>query len=399
MDMNKIFILLIVFCLVQIPILFTSLSADENVYYYMGKIVSEGQIPYRDFFYSHPPIQVYLYAGLIKLFGLHVWILKLFTLLIWTVCTYLAYLIARERYDERIGLVAVFLFFASYDSIFASFAFGIEIAVLFFLISWYFLNKRSYLCGLFFGLSLMVRLHLLPLGIILFIYSKKKRLFLIGTGVCLVYYGFLLKVPNFVDNVFMYHAGKLNHLNGWLSFLRANLPLFILISYSFRKIKDFFTIDLIISYLAFLIILGSVFEYYFLIVTIILCIESAYALVYSRFRKVLWVMIIIWTLIMGFKVGVFIFEQTNEYNEFIDYVSNLDGEIMGESSLASLIALKGNKTIHLNQIDMNFQRRIIYNFTDSLVVFSDKRFNGFVFNCSLIHKRSIGETNYSVWDC
>lgn len=397
---KKLFILLIVFCLIQIPLLFSTLIGDENVYYYMGKIVSEGETPYVDFFYGHPPIQVYIYAGLIKLFGFHIWVLKLFTLSIIVACSVLVYLISKERYDEKIGIVSVILFLTSYDIlIFGSFAFGIEIAVLFFLISWYFLDKKPFLCGLFFGFSLMVRLHLLPLGIILFIYSKKKRLFLMGSGICLVYYGLLLRVPNFVDNVFMYHVGKLNNLNGWLSFLRANLPLFILFIYSFKKIKDTFTIDLAIVYLAFLIILGSVFEYYFLIITIILCIESAYALTYSRFRKMLWVMIIVWTLIMGIKVGVFVYEQTNEYNDFIDYVSTLEGDIMGESSLASLIAMRTGKTIHLNQIDMNFQRRTVYNFTDSLVVYSEKRFNGYLFNCSLIHERYIGETNYRVWSC
>ena len=77
---KKILILLIVFCLIQVPLFFSTLTADENVYFMMGKVVSEGKVPYQDFFCGHPPLQLYLYAGLIKLFGLHIWILKSFTL-------------------------------------------------------------------------------------------------------------------------------------------------------------------------------------------------------------------------------------------------------------------------------------------------------------------------------
>ena len=35
---------------------------DENVYYYMGKLISEGKVPYRDFFLAHPPLHIYIIA-------------------------------------------------------------------------------------------------------------------------------------------------------------------------------------------------------------------------------------------------------------------------------------------------------------------------------------------------
>ena len=44
---------------------------DENVYFYMAKAVSEGQMPYRDFFYAHPPLHIFALATLIKIFGVN----------------------------------------------------------------------------------------------------------------------------------------------------------------------------------------------------------------------------------------------------------------------------------------------------------------------------------------
>jgi len=397
---RKFLLLLIIFCLIQIPILFSSLTGDENVYYYMGKVVAEGETPYKDFFFGHPPSQIYLYAFLIKLFGLHIWILKSFTLLFITGSTIFLYLFAKERYDEKIALTAAFLFLASYDIlIFGSFAFGIEIAVFFFMIALYLNNKKPFIAGLLFGFSIMIRLHLFPMGIILLLYSKERLKFLLGAGICLPYYGLLLRIPNFADNVFLYHASKLNHWNGWFSFLRANLPLFVLVSYSIKNIKDSFTFELTLAYCAFLVIVGSVFEYFFLPITIILSIEGAYALAYSRFRKWLWVMVVIWTAIMGVKVGVFIYEQTTSYNGLIDYVSKIDGSIMGEPPLASLIALKGNKNITRNMIDLNFQRREVFDYRNSLVIYNEKRFNGFDFNCTLINSTTIKEDTYKLWRC
>ena len=46
------------------------LFGDEHIYYYMAKIMIQGKaMPYRDFFFAHPPVQLLLVAGLFKVFG------------------------------------------------------------------------------------------------------------------------------------------------------------------------------------------------------------------------------------------------------------------------------------------------------------------------------------------
>jgi len=174
--MNKsILILLSIFFLFQIPIFFSLAVVDEMVYYQMGNVVSEGNIPYKDFFFSHPPLQIYLYAGIIKLFGTNIWILKCLTYLFQIGSAIFIFLIAKERYNEKIGLIATFLFLSSYDILaFGSYAIGLEIAVFFFMVSLYLNNKRPFIAGMFFALSIMTRLHLFPLGLILLFYSKER---------------------------------------------------------------------------------------------------------------------------------------------------------------------------------------------------------------------------------
>ena len=199
---KKLVILLTIFCLIQIPMLFSVMPSDDSVYMVMAREVSRGYLPNINFFHAHSSIHLYLYAGIILLLGVKIWLLKSFTLLIWMACGYMTYLLARERYDEQIGFIAVLLFFISYDSIFASFTFGIELSMLFFLISWYILNKKPVLAGIMFGFCLMIRLHLAPLGIILWLHSKEKRQFLLGSGICIIYYGLMLRVPNFFEQVF-----------------------------------------------------------------------------------------------------------------------------------------------------------------------------------------------------
>lgn len=399
---KKLLFLFLIFSIIQIPLLFTTLTADENVYYYTAKVISEGQyIIYQDFFSAHPPLHTYLLSFLIRIFGMRVWVLKGFTLLVTLGTAYFLFKIAEERYDCKSAFIAVILFLITYDTLFfASFSFGLELAILFFMVSWYCLNKKPRLAGVFMGLAIATRLHVLPLALILWLHSKKKLNFMLGGAlICLPYYGLLLMIPNFFNNVFFYHASKVNHWNGWFSFLRANLPLFILVSYSLKKIKDSFTFELALAYCAFMVIIGSVFEYFFLPITIILAIEGAYALAYSRFRKVLWVVIVIWTVVMCFKVGIFIYEQTNSYNELIDYVSGIDGTIMGEPSLASLIALKSGKNITRNMIDLNFQRGEIFDYKNSLVIYNSRVFNGFVMNCTLINSTTIKDNTYNLWRC
>ncbi len=400
--MNRKFILILsIFILTQIPILFTSLPSDENVYLLMAREVNKGAKPYEDFFYGHPHIQVYLYAGLIKLFGVNIPILKGFTLLVSLGIAYLTFKIAKEKYGEKVGLISVFLLLTSYDLlIFGSFSFGLEMSALFFLISFYYLNKNNYVSGLFYALCVMTRLHLAFLGIVLFLFSKERRKFLMGASISIVYYAFSIKIPNFVDNVFLYHSIKERFFGGWISYFKSSIHLWIFFFFSIKKIKDIKLIFIGTTYLLSLLLMPSVFEYFFILITVFLSIEGSLALAHSKSKKLLWFMVFLFIFLLVFRAIPFLYNQTKGYNEFVDYIDTLeDKPLVGQSAITSLLALKTDREISKLQIDTNFQRRAVYDFSDAIVVYDKESFTGYLFNCSLLKEISVEKEDYRVWDC
>ena len=63
-------VLLIVgsFFLIKIPGIHAS-GTDDNIYFYMANAFATGQIPYKDFFFSHPPVHLLVPALIFKIFG------------------------------------------------------------------------------------------------------------------------------------------------------------------------------------------------------------------------------------------------------------------------------------------------------------------------------------------
>jgi len=60
---------------------FVPSNTDENIYFYMAKLVAHGKLPYRDFFFAHPPLHVMLPGLAFAVFGASVTLGKLFPLI------------------------------------------------------------------------------------------------------------------------------------------------------------------------------------------------------------------------------------------------------------------------------------------------------------------------------
>jgi len=399
---KKLILLLFIFLIIQIPIVFFSnLPADEMVYYAVSREVSKGNQLYTEIFFSHPPFQIYLYSMLIELFGMRIWILKSLTLFISLGITYFLYLICAEKYGEKVGIVASFIFLTSYDIlIFSSFAFGIEISILFFLASYYFLNKKNGLSGVLFALCIMSRLHLAFLGIILFLYCKEKLKFISGVAVSIVYYLPLVFTPNFLSNILGYHISKSFFFGGWVSYFKSSIHLWLFFFFSIKRIKDIKLVFIGITYLLFLLLMKSTFEYYFLLITVILCIEGSNSLIHSKQKKMLWFMVFLFIFLLIFRAVPFLVNQTKGYNEFTDYIDTLENKpLVGEGAITSLLAIKTNRNISKLQIDTNYQRNKVYDYSNAIVIYNRKVFTGELFNCTLIRDFEVEDIKYGVWDC
>ncbi len=143
-----------VFLIIKIHAADYSIS-DENTYYKMGQLVAEGQVPYRDFFFAHPPLQIYIYAAMIKLFGFKLLLLKMISAVSMAATAAFIFAIIKERLNAMIAAAASALFLFSYGTLlFSNFPTGAELATPFAAGAFYFfLRKKHLMAGAFAGIA------------------------------------------------------------------------------------------------------------------------------------------------------------------------------------------------------------------------------------------------------
>ncbi len=54
-------------------------NTDENIYFYMARLVADGKLPYQDFFFAHPPLHIVLPGAFFAVFGFSLELAKLFS--------------------------------------------------------------------------------------------------------------------------------------------------------------------------------------------------------------------------------------------------------------------------------------------------------------------------------
>src|SRR3989338_9829433 len=110
----------------------TAQPGDENVYFYMGKMIAEGKLPYRDFFYAHPPLHAYMIAAVYKVFGFNIIALKLVPLVSALIASFFIFKTAKEKFGDLESILSLLLFMLSYSIMFNSvFSFGVMTATMF----------------------------------------------------------------------------------------------------------------------------------------------------------------------------------------------------------------------------------------------------------------------------
>jgi hypothetical protein len=130
-------------------------ATDEYIYFYAARLWSEGTTPYRDFFFSHPPLHLALPALLFKLVGFRHLLAKLFA----PVTMFLAGLVlwrgARRHFDGLTAVLSLAFFWFGMEVLRASTTFtGVELTTLFLVLGLVAaLDRRSFVAGLWFGAS------------------------------------------------------------------------------------------------------------------------------------------------------------------------------------------------------------------------------------------------------
>ncbi|MBI2101889.1 glycosyltransferase family 39 protein [Candidatus Woesearchaeota archaeon] len=390
MDKNKLpYVFLAAFMAAFLAITLRGLSTaqpgDENVYYYMGRLVSEGKIPYRDFFFAHPPLQIYLIALVYKAFGFNIAALKSVSLISALITAFFVFKIAKEKFGSSEAIISSLLLLFSYSVIFNSvFSFGIEIAMMFLIIGTYFLFNRSnyVLAGIFFGIAGITRLlSLVPIFIVFCIVflSDKKSFLRLSSAFLIVFlavngiFALFLK-DAYLSPVYKFHLLKsfgggenfkeyfdIVKLN-WILFFSAFLFIFIK---GKKAVNLFFAVSVI--YLIFLFSLKKIFGFYFIVIFPFLAIAGGYSIAsvlkniqnkkLAISASLILSIVFVWNLAADVafleKIGFRGFERGSDLADFVNSHSDENTMLFGDDSVVPLLALLTNKKIAFDFVDTN----------------------------------------------
>jgi hypothetical protein len=144
-------------------------NGDEHMYFYMSLLVSRGEWPYRDFFFSHPPLQLYVVAPLYKLFGYSLALSKMVPSLAAMVSGLHVYLIGKRLLGRLEGVLGAVLFLSTYDVLRGSSHFtGANCALVFGMVAAYqTIAGRPILAGILFAIGTFTGVYIAPLALML----------------------------------------------------------------------------------------------------------------------------------------------------------------------------------------------------------------------------------------
>lgn len=384
------FIVIIIFFLVVIKerVITYSLNSDENAYFYMAKLISEGNLPYRDFFFAHPPLQLFILALIFKIFGFNFILLKLVPILSIILSSFFLFKIIKYKFGNLAALIGVVLFLFEYNLIRSSTqASGINETLLFILLGfYYFIKNKNIISGLFFGLAGLTGLYsAIPIIIFLFyllIKNRKEFLnFLLGFSIFfIINLIFFIISNNFITQVYLYHLMKPEEYSLYSPFvllivIEKNIVLFlslVLFLIFYKQLKDIRYIKLIllivITYIIFFLFLKRPFIFYYILIFPFLAIIGAIGIIELLKKiKIKKVGIIILSLIIMFIIVYALInfnidytktdtKKINELSNFIKVNSKENDLIFGDYYIVPLLSLMTNREIALNEVDTNLMR-------------------------------------------
>jgi len=382
----------IVFLAIKIPAAHYSIS-DENTYYKMGQLVAGGQVPYRDFFFAHTPLQAYVYGAVFKLAGFNLLLLKMISALSMVVAAAFVLAIAKDRLNAKIAAAASALFLFSYGTLlFSNFPTGAELAVPFVVGAFYFfLRKKHFAAGVLAGIATGIY-QFSALAAAVFIMTapikgrNRKAVMMLFTGfaatLAAVALPFVLIAKGeFIRQTLLYHFQKpAEDVSKGAIFLRVvktNALLFILaaiaiISRNRAKTLVITTAAVAAAYLAAFPLMKTAFNYYLLYLLPFLAIlagygiETAYIFLSEKvkFTKGMAVAVVITVVLASATMAARQFTaynaqdfpQAEDTSTYVRENSLPNQEIFGDDSTVPLISLLSGREIALNSADNNAMR-------------------------------------------
>lgn len=372
--------LFVIYNLIKISYIQYSLS-DENVYFYMGKLVSEGIYPYRDFFFAHPPLKLIPPAIIFFFMGFNFTVLKLIPVIATDITAILLFLIVKNISGNFHGIFTTILFLFSFSGLYyTSYFMGTNLTTTFIVTALYLYYRKSYfISGLLLGLALLTGLYsicaLIAIGLYLLLLDNQalKKIifgflitFLSVNCICILFFGERYYIPVYFFH-FLKSADITNPKSGILLAM-AKLNIFILclaLLYPFFRHKKFNLIFWIaISYIIFLIGFASIHDYYFILSAPFLAIVGGHSFLSLLERlKMSNIALVLSALIIFIPFAVRDFDkasssislssipQASEIAKKIKESMTPNDTIFGQAEITPLIALLSDTRIYNNQVD------------------------------------------------
>ncbi len=361
-------------------------GGDEHTYFYMGKLIAEGNVPYKDFFVSRPPLQIYLISVIYKIFGFNLIALKLVPLLAIIISSFFIFKIMK-RFSNISALTAVLLFLFSHRVMLESTYFlGVNLTTMFTVIGLYFLmNRKKYLLsGLLFGLAGITGLYsLVPAAVVLIVLLIKNRKnffkFLAGFSLIFVLVNLIFIIWNgldYIHSVYLWHFFKPKikgvAANMFIDYFVKNIFLVLSALLFFFPIKDKKKVSLAalisVFYLLFLFVIRS-FNFYFVLLAPFLAILGGYC-IFELMKKhnkkmVIGIGVVVFILFSALAVNNVLLLQNFDFVDFqskdllADHItenSDSDDKIFGDVTFTPMAALLTDRDIAFNEVDTNAQR-------------------------------------------
>ena len=367
--------------------------SDENTYINMGKEVLNGKIPYEDFFFAHPPLQLYSLALIFKIFGSSFLAAKVFSLVVSFASVFLLFFITRELFNEKIALISsILLLFWPGFLIFSGQQYGMWEIVLLFLISVYLVLKdRLALAGAVFSFGLFFRylliLYLPFLLILLFLKKKSMTKFLTYFFVPTTMI-FLLMLSlfgySFIDNSVLFQITTkireetlpklvFQYLDlGYFSLFLALLSAFFAYMKK-NKIVLLFSLYPIFIDLSILLLLKTIIYHYFLLSVPLVMAATGNLLLGSKEKLVKILIILVFAISIFHNLPTFDFymnpkssETLIQITQFVQHNTSSNDAIFGEPVVTNYVSFVTGRRISANYLD-SYPRHLLYESEQSVL--------------------------------
>ena len=192
-------------------------GTDDNIYYYAASRMTQGLMPYRDFFFAHPPVHLLIPAAVFSITGFSIGIAKSIPAIAQGLAGLFMYLTVRKA-SRPLSLVALLLHLTAYEVLMGSTDMNGENIMTAFLMASLFAATRGYfiLSGVLAALGLGTGLYALAAVLALAagaLSASRKALVRYGIGfaatlVIIITVFASIGGHDFWEGVILYHLGK-----------------------------------------------------------------------------------------------------------------------------------------------------------------------------------------------